>query len=204
MVPRGGRAAHVSGRSWYRTGGQDVGGADDMHCANPLTNKQIVSSLLFLSTSPSSGLVLPEYPCDRGIEGGKELPEELSDHGIARGRQLPEFPSGHGIAEAQVVVAGHDGDRVVAQEASRGTLASFGYMGSGYGAPALGQLTISALAGVLHLHDPHSIPFSLLFPSLARHSLDDLIEVPGKHLQVDQRRTVSLLFRSFSLSGTPT
>ena len=44
-------------------------------------------------------------------------------------------------------------------------------------APGLWQLTHTALADVLHLHDPSSTPSSLLFPSLAQYSLDELIEV---------------------------
>ena len=70
-----------------------------MHCANPLTNNQIVSSPLFLSTSPSSGLVLPEYPCGYGtVTEHRKLtpPREPSDRGIARGEELPMYPSDHG------------------------------------------------------------------------------------------------------------
>ena len=121
---------------------------------------------------------LPEDPSDHGAPRGQELPMYLSDHGAPRGRELPMHPSDRGIARGYVAVEGPTSDRVVTRGSPRGVWSGFGSMGSGYGAPAFGQLSISALADVLHLHDPSSITFSLLLPSL-----DDLIEEPGKYLE---------------------
>ena len=49
--------------------------------------------------------------------------------------------------------------------------------------PAVRQIYISALADVLHRHDLSHMSFSLLFPSLARYSFTELIEVSGKYLK---------------------
>ena len=52
-----------------------------------------------------------------------------------------------------------------------------------YGTSSYRQISYPALADVLHLRDPSSVPFSHLFPSLADLSFADLVDVSSKYLK---------------------